>query len=70
MQFVFFYPKDIQNVFWKTIDFVENLEMTQIAGGGGLMFFVSLRHNAYKNRYEIHRFTETLSMSELRGLQS
>ena len=31
----FFYPKDIQNFFWKTIDFVENLEMTQIAGGGG-----------------------------------
>ena len=27
MQFAFFYPKDIQNFFWKTIDFVKNLEM-------------------------------------------
>ena len=27
----FFYPNDIKNVFWKTINFVENLEMTQIA---------------------------------------
>ena len=35
MQFAFFYPKDIQKVFWKTIDFVENMEMTQIAGDGG-----------------------------------
>ena len=35
MQFFFFYPKDIQNFFGKTIDFVENLEMEQIAGGRG-----------------------------------
>ena len=28
MQFVFFYPKDTQNIFLKAIDFVENLEMT------------------------------------------
>ena len=48
IQFAFFYPKDIQ-FFWKTIDFVENLEMTQIAGDGvgggigeGVMFFASL----------------------------
>ena len=41
MQFAFLYPKDIQKNFWKTIDFVENLEMTQIAGGGGSC---SLRH--------------------------
>ena len=33
MQFAFLYPKDSQNIFWKTIDFVENLEVTQIAGG-------------------------------------
>ena len=32
MQFAFSYPKDIHIVFWKAIDFVENLEMTQIAG--------------------------------------
>ena len=30
MQFVFFYPKDIQIFFCKTIDFVENLKMTQM----------------------------------------
>ena len=42
MQFAFFYPKDVQKPFWKTIDFVKNLEMTQIAGGReGLR---SLRH--------------------------
>ena len=29
MQFAFFYPKDIQNFFWKLINFAENLEMTQ-----------------------------------------
>ena len=34
MQFAFLYPEDIQNFFWKTIDFVKNLEMTQLAGGG------------------------------------
>ena len=35
MQFAFFYPKDIQKIFQKTSDFVENLEMTQIARDGG-----------------------------------
>ena len=35
MQFAYLYPKDIQKRFWKTISFVKNLEMTQIAGGGG-----------------------------------
>ena len=34
MSFAFFYPKDIQIFIQKTIDFVENLEMTQIAAGG------------------------------------
>ena len=33
MQFAFFYPKITENIFQKTIDFVENLEMTQRAGG-------------------------------------
>ena len=43
MQFAFFDPKDIQKRFGKTIDFVKNLEMTQIAAGGvGVMFFASL----------------------------
>ena len=31
MQFGISYPKDIHNFFWKTVDFVENLEMMQIA---------------------------------------
>ena len=42
MQFVFFYPKDIKNRFSKTIDFVKNLEIMQIAGGRGVMFFASI----------------------------
>ena len=42
MQFSFFYPKDIQKYFWKTIDFVENLEITQIAGGEEVLLIVSL----------------------------
>ena len=54
MQLTFFYLKDIHKHFWKIIDFVENLEMTQIAGGDGVMFFVPLRRNAYENRYVIH----------------
>ena len=33
MQFAFFYSKDIQKFFWNAIDFVEDLEMTQIARG-------------------------------------
>ena len=33
MQIVFFYIKDIQKIFWKTIDFVKNLQMTQTARG-------------------------------------
>ena len=41
MQFAVFYPKNILHFFWKTIDFVENLKMTQIAVGGGSY---SLRH--------------------------
>ena len=42
MQFAFFCPKNVQKIFWKTTDFVENLEMKQIAGGGGSS---SLRHH-------------------------
>ena len=42
-QFAFLYPKDIQKIFWKTINFAENLDMTKIAGGaeGGSCY---LRH--------------------------
>ena len=35
MQFPFFYPKDSQTFFWKTIYFVQNLEMKHTEGGGG-----------------------------------
>ena len=36
MEFAFFYLRDILNfLFWKTIDFVKNLNMTQGAKGGG-----------------------------------
>ena len=54
MQFAFFYPKDIQKNFWETFDFFENLEMTQIAGGARIVFFVSLWRSAYENRYVIY----------------
>ena len=54
MQFDSFNPKDIQKKFWKTIDFAENLEITQIAeargrGDGGFMFFESLWRSACEN---------------------
>ena len=43
----------------KTIDSIEILEMTQIAGDGGeVMFFASLWHNAYENWYVIHPLQE------------
>ena len=35
LQFAFFPQIHSKLFFWKTINFVENLEMTQIAGGGG-----------------------------------
>ena len=58
MQFAFFYLKDIQKVFSKTIDFVENLEIWKWRNsrrrGGGVMFFVWLWRNAYENWYVIH----------------
>ena len=55
MQFAFFYSKDIKIIFRKTTDFVKNQEMTQTtgAGGGGFMFFASLWHNVYENRYVV-----------------
>ena len=51
MQFAFFYPKDNQKNIRKTIDFVENQEMTQIAEGrvGSCSFchYDSLRTKAH-----------------------
>ena len=54
IQFAFFYPKDIRKLFLKTVNFVKNLEMTQITGGRGVMFFTSSWRNAYENRHMIH----------------
>ena len=34
MIFALFSPKDIQKMFWKIIDFFQNLGMMHIAGGG------------------------------------
>ena len=45
------------------MDFVENLEMTQIAGGKEgreVMFFVSFWGNACKNWYVIHPWNNPL----------
>lgn len=36
IHFTFFYPKEVQNVFWKTIGCVEILEMKQIAEDWGV----------------------------------
>ena len=44
MQFACFYSKNIQKFFRKTIEFVKNLEMTQIAGGGVVGHWCSLSH--------------------------
>ena len=46
MQFAFFILKAFQNCFWKSIDFVKNLEMTQIVGavgGGGGTFIITTK---------------------------
>ena len=59
MQFAFFYTKDIQKIFWKTIDFVKNLEMTQIAWGRGSC---SLCHyDAVRTKIDM-RFTPYISL--------
>ena len=42
MQFVFFILKTFNFFLWKTIDFVENLKIREIAGGG--TGSCSLRH--------------------------
>ena len=63
MQFVFFYPKVIQKHFWKTVDFVKNLEMTQIAagrGGGEWGGVTQLWRNACKNWYVFTTYSEPL----------
>ena len=47
----FFYTK---NIFLESIDFLENLEKTQIAGGERVMLFVSIWCNVYENWYVIY----------------
>ena len=54
IQFAYFHPEDIQKVFWKTINFVENLEMTQTARGRRAMFFALSGCNMYKYWYVTH----------------
>ena len=50
-QSAFFYLKEVEKFFWKTIDFIENLDMTQIAGGEGTC---SLRHyDAMRNKIDM-----------------
>ena len=51
MQFAFFYPKDIQNFFWKLINFAENLEMTQTLSHNDV-FCVIMTHED-ENRWVI-----------------
>ena len=46
MYLTFFAVTDIRNIFYKAMDFVENLEMMHIVGGGGEGVMLS----AYKNR--------------------
>ena len=56
MQFTFFYPKHIQKLFWRTIDFVEIWKWRNQQGGEGFMLFASLWRNVYENRYVIHLY--------------
>ena len=54
MQFTFLYPKGIQNFFWKTINFVKNLEMTQKAGGrGDHVLCVIMTHEAMRTKIDM-----------------
>ena len=53
MQFAFFILKAFQNCFWKSIDFVKNLEMTQIVGavgGGGGYFYYNHKKEFWDTR--------------------
>ena len=56
----FFILRIFKVFFWKTIDFVENLEMTQTAMDGMDMFFASLSQKEYDNLYVIHPFLVSL----------
>ena len=49
-----FAVKDVWNIFLKTINFVENLEVTHIIGAVGVMLFTSLWRITYENRYVTH----------------
>ena len=46
--------KKFRKVFWKTIDFVENLGMTLRTGSRGSCSLPLLWRNTYKNQYTIH----------------
>ena len=54
MQFVFFYHKDNQNFFWKTIDFTENLDTTQIAKNReGHVLWVIMTYDAMRAKIDM-----------------
>ena len=54
MQFVFFYPKGNQKFFWKTIDFTENLDTTQIAKNGeGHVLWVIMTYDAMRAKIDM-----------------
>ena len=54
MQFVFFHPKDNQKVFWKTIDFTENLDTTQITTEGeGHVLCVIMTYDAMRAKIDM-----------------
>ena len=54
MQFVFFYPKDNQKFFWKTIDFTENLDTTEIAKDEeGHVLYVIMTYDAMRAKIDM-----------------
>ena len=61
MPFALLYPKTIQKYFWKTIDFVKNLEMTQIAGGGAHVLCVLMTQCVRKSICDSPRILESLA---------
>ena len=73
--YAFSYPKDIQFFFLETIDFVENLEMTQIPGAWDQVLCVIMtqciqKFNLISNRSALSYETNTLYLQILQDLAS